>query len=433
MFHGIARLADLPGGPRYIGSGGARGPGKSHSAMAQAAIDDCYRVPDLKALFLRKVGIAARESFEDLRLKVLHRVAHDYVRAPMYTIRFPNSSRIVVGNFRQESDIEKYIGIEYDLIIIEEATQISLNTFTKIDGSLRTSKTNWRPRMYLTTNPGNIGHAWFKEMFVTPMRKGIEATTRFIPSTYKDNAFIDPGYRQYLEGLTGILGRMWRDGDWDVGAGMFFVNWDYDTHVVEPFPIPHHWPVWCSLDYGFSHPTAVYWHTANEDHIYTIAEHVAARWLVPQHAAVIHERSHKVATKRAHELTAFVAGHDVFAQKGDREATTVAQQYQTEKITLTRANIERLDGAAEILRRLGNKKANVPATWSIFNTCPQLIECIPRLMSDPKRPEDVLKIDADEAGLHGDDPYDACRYGIMVKYRKPQRQRRAQSVSHRTG
>lgn len=421
MFHAAARLADLSLGPTLIGMGGARGPGKSHASIEQAAVDDCQRVPGLKVLFLRKVGKAARESFSDLRRKTLAHVAHDYSEYAG-VLKFPNSSLILVGNFLREDDIDKYLGIEYDLIVIEEATQLSEDKFNKLRGSLRTSKQNWRPRMYLTTNPGGIGHAWFKRLFVMPWRKaqagrGIETDTRFIPANYRDNKFLNKEYIVYLLSLTGVLGRMWRDGDWDVGAGQFFTNWDYERHVIRPFNegiVPVHWPLWVSLDYGFQHPTAVYWHTALENTIYTVAEHVASRWLPQQHAVEMVRITKKLG-RDVDDLESFVAGPDVFAERGDSQGKTIADQYLDCGITLTPANNGRVAGAAEMLRRLGNPEANIDPTWFIWDTCPRLIETMPALQHDPKRVEDVLKVDADPEGLNGDDPYDGARYGIMER------------------
>src|SRR5262245_58410277 len=74
----VARQMDRSGGPTELGYGGARGGGKSHWALAQLAVDDCQRYEGLKCLFLRKVGKSAKESFEDLRPKVLGRVPHEY-------------------------------------------------------------------------------------------------------------------------------------------------------------------------------------------------------------------------------------------------------------------------------------------------------------------------------------------------------------------
>lgn len=36
------------------------------------------------------------------------------------------------------------------------------------------------------------------------------------------------------------------------------------------------------------------------------------------------------------------------------------------------------------------------------------------MQHDPHRPEDVLKVDVDEDGNGGDDPYDTVRYGLML-------------------
>jgi hypothetical protein len=44
--------------------------------------------------------------------------------------------------------------------------------------------------------------------------------------------------------------------------------------------------------------------------------------------------------------------------------------------------------------------------WLITETCPKLIECIPQLVRDDRRQEDIRKVD-------GDDPADAARYGLV--------------------
>ena len=49
--------------------------------------------------------------------------------------------------------------------------------------------------------------------------------------------------------------------------------------------------------------------------------------------------------------------------------------------------------------------------------CRRLIDCLPALQHDPMRPEDVLKVDADEDGIGGDDAADALRYMVATKPR----------------
>src|SRR3990167_6142999 len=180
-FHAAAREADFDNGPTDIGLGGARGPGKSHAVLSQAGLDDCQRVDNLKCLFLRQTGGAAKESFDDLVDKVI--VGHVPYRRTGFLLEFANGSRILLGGFKDANDIDKYIGIEYDLMIVEELDQLTEDKYTKLRGSLRTSKPNWRPRIYTSFNPGGIGHAFVKQRYIIPYRKRNEKETRFIGST----------------------------------------------------------------------------------------------------------------------------------------------------------------------------------------------------------------------------------------------------------
>src|SRR5690606_23584185 len=131
LFHAACRACDSPGGPTQVGFGGARGPGKSHALLAQMALDDCRRHDDLKCLLLRKVGKAAREHLEDLRVKVLRHARHEYRRTEG-TLLFPNGSRVVLGHFKDESDIDTYLGLEYDVIGVEEATTLTHSKYRAV-------------------------------------------------------------------------------------------------------------------------------------------------------------------------------------------------------------------------------------------------------------------------------------------------------------
>jgi phage terminase large subunit len=415
FFHAACRECDKDDGPIEIGFGGARGPGKSHASFAQVALDDCQRIPGSKWLFLRKVGKAARESFEDLRIKVLRFMPHEYKRQAG-VIEFPNGSRIFFGHFQNEKDIDNYLGIEYDGVVIEEATQLSSSKYQQIKTCVRTSKQNWRPRLYLTTNPGGVGHVWFKNRFIEPFRKSAETSSRFIPATFRDNRFLNKEYFHVLNALVGWLRAAWLDGDWDIAAGQYFSNWRYDVHVIEPFAIPDHWRVWGSLDYGFTHPTAVYLLTEFDGTIYVIAEHVEAKKLPPRHTEAIKGMANRIG-RNVNQISPFVAGNDVFAQGKDKEGKTIAQQYEECGIILSPVSNDRVSGWSEMLTLLGDVAANPPIQprLKVFNTCVKLAECIPALQHDPNRPEDVLKWDIDEDGVGGDDPGDALRYACMAK------------------
>jgi len=412
-FHAGARQADGMNGPDEIGFGGARGPGKSHAILAQLALDDARRVPNFKGLYLRKVGKQAREQFDDLRRSVLRHVPNEFNRNEG-VVKLWEDSRIFIGHFQHESDIDNYLGIEYDAIAIEECTALTLTKYRALRDSNRTSKTGWRPRIYNSTNPGNIGHAWYKQKFIAPARANAEKYTRFIFATIDDNVFIDTGYKRKLEENTGWRLRAYRFGDWDIAAGQFFTTWRHEA-IVKPAPahLPHHWIKWAALDYGYTHPTVAYLFAKDDDgNVYVVDEHRQAKWLVQQQAPAIKGMLGRHGV-RPDDLVAFVAGHDAFAQKGQSDRT-IAEQYVAEGLHLTRANIDRISGAAEVMRMLGDPTNGIAPRLTIFDRCTHLIECLPAMEHDPNRPEDVLKVDVDDDGNGGDDCFVA---GTMVTTR----------------
>ena len=82
------------------------------------------------------------------------------------------------------------------------------------------------------------------------------------------------------------------------------------------------------------------------------------------------------------------------------------------------ANMDRVNGWAELLHRFGDVDGGVKPTMFIHRRCGWLLETIPSLQHDPNRPEDVLKVNADEDGVGGDDAADALRYLVATKGRE---------------
>lgn len=409
-FHAAARECDLPGGPSRVGYGGTRGQAKSHAIFAQAAIDDMQRFDGLKWLYLRKIKGKAVESMDDLRRKVMGFTPHEYKN---HTLTLPNGSFMIMGGFRGEAEIDNYLGLEYDGLVIEDATTLSKSKRDAIGGALRTSRQDYRPRAYESANPGGVGHQWFKQVYYDPWVRGQETDTRFIHTTLGDNAFINKEYSLYLKTLTGWLGRAWRDGDFEISAGQFFSTWDERIHVIPPLErVPRDWTFLCAMDYGFVHWNVVLLLALDGDgNVYVLDEHAERRWLVEQHVEAI---KHLLARNALalDRLDTFVCGPDVFAQRGYEE--TIAAKYERLGITLTAANTDRISGAAEVLARLGSEEAGIRPRLFIYDRCHRLIDCLPTLLHDPRRPEDVLKVDTDEdTGEGGDDAYDTLRYGLM--------------------
>lgn len=409
----LARQCDHEDGPTEVAFGGARGGGKSHWVLAQLT-DDCLRFDGLTCLFLRKVGKAARESLEELRRKVLWAVPHEYV-ATRGQIVFPGGSRIVLGHFQSEGDIDAYLGLEYDAIALEEATTLTASKVKNISTVNRSSK-GWRPRMYLTTNPGGVGHAWFKARYIAPYKRGRETFTRFIPATVYDNRTVNREYRQVLERLTGWQRKAWLEGDWDIAAGQYFTTWRESVHVVKPSDIPlvpGLTPTLLAMDYGFTHYSVAHLGAMVDGSLFVLDEHAQRQWLPQRHGPAMDAMLERHALRRD-QVQPRVAGRDIWAQKGDSDGRTISDQYAALGWHFTPADDDRVNGWGEMLMRLGDVDAGIAPTLFVSERCTRLIECMPALEHNPSKPEDVLKWDTDDDGNGGDDAGDCARYLTMA-------------------
>ena len=412
-FHSSARICDIQDGPVKVGVGGARGPGKSHAVFAQVALDDCQRISGLKFLFLRKTGKAALESFEDLITKVL--VGRVRYRKTGSMIIFPNNSKIVLGGFYTEGDIDQYIGIEYDGIAVEELNQLTENKVDKLLGSMRTSKPNWRPRLYASFNPGGIGHKYVKDTFILPKRKNHETDTRFVPSTYKDNPYLNVEYIDYLKKLKGALGIAWREGDFDVFEGQFFDEWRYDIHVVKPFTIPDDWPRYIWGDYGyFPGSSAIYWAAASPNGQVFVYRELYVQKLTHEQLAIKIQEMTPDKEKSRVQYAVFDPAlriRDGHSGKSGQETMLKAG------LTTVMGDNDRISGWNQVREYLAPYKTSngrTTAKLQIFNTCVHLIETVPTMIYQPAEsgnPEDMKK-----KGME-DHPSDSIRYGLMQRPR----------------
>jgi hypothetical protein len=371
------------------------------------------------------------EHFEDLRRRLFGRLNHEF-SAFRGILSFANGSRIIAGHFQNEKDIDAYLGLEYDVIGIEEATTLTARKYQDISTCCRTSKTNWRPRIYSTTNPGGVGHGWYRAKFIVPFQEKRETETRFIPARVTDNRWNNPEYLRVLQNLSGWQRRAWLDGDWDIAAGQYFTTLRREIHVVEDFDDTRAREWFAALDYGFAHYTVVLLGCTDGDgNLFVVDEHAERLWLPQRHATAIKAMlaRHVVPVERRglrverpetrpleiSDLKRFVAGADVFSRQSD--GTTIAAQYAKLGITLRCANTDRVNGWAEILTRFGDVEAGIHPTLFMHKRCGRLLETLPSLQHDPNRPEDVLKVDADEDGVGGDDAADALRYLVATKSR----------------
>ena len=269
---------------RYTAYGGARGGGKSW-AMRRKMVLLAMRHPRLRLLLLRR-------SLQELRENHLLPLQSELLGFAEYkkeerAFLFPNGSRLVLGYCDSDSDVLQYQGAEYDVIGFEEATHFKEDWIVFISTSLRTTKRDFSPRIYYTCNPGGVGHAYIKRLFIDRhFREGEDPKDyAFIPASVYDNEVLmqaDPAYVKRLEALPEHKRRAHLQGDWNVYEGQVFEELRCDpahfadrlfTHVIEPFAPPPQWKRYRSFDFGYAKPFSVGWWVKDGDgRLYRILE-----------------------------------------------------------------------------------------------------------------------------------------------------------------
>lgn len=209
---------------RHTAYGGARGGGKSW-AMRRKLVLLAFTTPELNALLLRRTLPELRENHVVPLLKELAGIAE--YNATERVFRFPNGARLRLGYCDGANDVYQYQGQEYDVIGMEEATHFTEEQMRFLTTCNRTVKPDFRPRMYYTCNPGNVGHGWVKRLFIDRQFQGGERPEEyaFIPARVWDNEVLlaaDPDYVRQLEALPEDLRRAHLEGGLGCACGPVF-------------------------------------------------------------------------------------------------------------------------------------------------------------------------------------------------------------------
>ena len=258
---------------KYRLFGGAAGPGKS-KALLMEAILQAHETPGAQTLLLRR-------TFPELEQSLLYYFRRDVPRElyksfneSKHVVEWQNGSTTRFGYCQNESDVYQYQGAEFLFIGIDELTLFTLRQWQFLTSRNRCPVPGSFPCMAAATNPGNIGHAWVKSLWIDRQApSGMEnpdaydpADYDFIPARVSDNPIYarDENYLKTLRALPSHLRRAFLDGDWDVFAGQYFDKFDYSRPVARAEQIDWKpwWPRWISIDWGFEHPSAAYWHAA---------------------------------------------------------------------------------------------------------------------------------------------------------------------------
>lgn len=415
---------------RVIGYGGAAGGGKSDSLL-MAGIIAGLTWPGINVGYFRREypdlegpGGAIPRSHE-----ILTGIAKWHGGQRRWTL--PGGSVIQFCHCKSEDDVYGYQSQQFDVILIDEATQFTRFIYRYLLTRNRATKPGVIPFMGLGTNPGGVGHAFFKKEFIdigpsgvphsVEVEPGQYETHIFIPSFLSDNQVLerrDPNYRLTLEAQSEVVRKQLLEGDWDSFAGQYYPEWSRTIHVVEPFEMPSWWRRFRSLDYGLDCTACYWWAIDNNGTGYIYRELYQPDLNLTDAAKTI-----LAMTPAAENIAYTVASPDLWNRRQDTGRSGEEAMMAAGLYGLTKADNSRISGWRELREWLDPRKnefGHLSAKLQVFSNCINLITQIPSAVHCSRNPEDVSDKIEDHA-------LESIRYGVMSrpgKSTRPSEQRR---------
>jgi hypothetical protein len=417
-----------------IGYGGAAGGGKSYLLRA-VAIAACTEIPGIKVYLFRKHfeeliqnHVDATAGFREVLAPWIDKGA---VKILETEIRFINGSKIYLCHCSHNKHLDKYLGPEMHLLLIDQAEQFPERWLRYLRHRVRMSIEQKErvpehlrgiyPRIIYSFNPGGISHSYFRKQFVksrgplecwkTPDSEG-GFTRQFIPAYLADNPSLDEAeYRGALMGLNDEqLVRALLEGDFDALVGNYFPEYEEARHVVPDFSPPSHWFKFRTFDWGSAEPFACYWWAVSDGEPFTDGKGVN-RWF-PRGALVAYRewygchpnksaeglrlRNEDVARgiiARTHEQTSGLTITDSlpFQDRGMSRSGrkyTIADVFFEEGCPLTQGNTARIHGWSQLRDRLIGEEG-LPLIF-FTESCVYARDYLPALERNDKNPEDAV-------------------------------------------
>lgn len=370
---------------KYTCYGGARGGGKSWCTQRKP-VGGCIEYPGLRVLVIRRRYEDLENSVIDPILRLIPNELAEY-NVQKHLLSFVNGSSIKFGNMDGYGSAVtgKYQGQEYDWIFIEEATQFTEQEFRGIAACCR-GATPFPKRVYLTCNPGGIGHQWVKRIFVSRdfLPEENPDDYLFLKATVEDNVDLLEGSPDYVNSLNLLpedIRRAHRYGDWDALSGGYFPEFTVKTHVVKPFAIPAQWAKYRAFDYGLDMFACLWFAVDFTGRVYLYREYAESKLIVSQAA-----QAAIVSTPPGERIEYTIAPPDMWSTQKDT-GKTMAQIFAESGLPVVRANNSRVQGwlaVKELLKPLGDGRPGL----LVFNTCKGVIDDIMAIQHDEKNVSD---------------------------------------------
>lgn len=179
--------------------------------------------------------------------------------------RYSNGSFIAVGGL---DNSDKIMSSEYDMIYIQEATEVSEGDWEDVTSRKRNGRVSFQ-QLIADCNPGPAHH-WLKRRADNGQTTMLESRHEDNPLFFDDAGRITDAGRAYIEGvldkLTGVRYLRLRKGIWAAAEGLVYDDYDPIVHLADELPDgAEHWTRYWSIDFGFSNPFVAQWWAEDPD------------------------------------------------------------------------------------------------------------------------------------------------------------------------
>jgi len=252
--------------PELLVSGPA-GTGKSRGCLEKIHLA-MMKYPRAKALLLRKTmaslastGLQTWQEHVVPEAMLSGEVTYfgGSVREPPQ-YRYANGSIVAIGGLDNPT---KVMSSEYDLVYIQESTELTVTDWEFVNTRLRNGKMPYQ-QIIADANPNAPTH-WLKQRCDRGVCLMLNSTHEENPRLY-DERIDANGVKRYevtiegaaymarLDNLTGVRYHRLRQGHWVAAEGIIYEAWNPAKHLIRRFRIPDEWPRYWTVDFGLVNP-----------------------------------------------------------------------------------------------------------------------------------------------------------------------------------
>lgn len=430
--------------------GGSRGPGKTDAGIS-------WMTKDISNNRMRSLVI--RKNSEDLtdwvdRARRMYKPFKATFAGKPVVGRVPRGAIVRTGHLKDDDAYTKYQGHEYHRMLIEELTQIpNEKRYLQLTASCRSTVPGITPQIFITANPGGVGHLWVKKRFIDPDLEYNDVenleypyiddyevervchykiiTDRdtglkrvYIPATIDDNPILkdnDPSYVAKLDQLQRTdpeLYKAWRFGDWDIFAGQVFKEWrptknGKPYHVISSLPTyvdPNTGQIksilgicdrYVALDWGYNDAFSCHWVAVSPEDTNGVRHYYAYREMTGHEERPKHWAKEIADIVINEPIINLIMPHDTYSNTGGSKpiATQFREFFDEYGLDRPSFSISMVYGEAKSHQSKINRQALLHEMLSeapdglpnlqVLENCPKLIETLPSLPYSDTKPEEI--------------------------------------------